>query len=250
MNSVTTDAHILYTKSKGFTLVELLFVVILLSILGLSVMKIITQVQAAKLTAEEMRLRAENANRIFLEMRSVFSSRGTGSIQANTQNRTSANYTGGVRQVAYESVSDTNSKILRVITLGSAFATPYTPSLYGEVEARFYLEAAPEGNTQNLIFEIWATDNITQGTNTNNNQDDDISNPNASGSPLIKKTLATNVNDLRFRFRQQQEWNDDINLNFGVSPTLIEVTIELENPANQEDKEVFRTALPFGSPIR
>lgn len=237
----------LHCSERAFTLVELLFVVILLSILGLSVMKIITQVQASKITAEEKRTLAETANRIFLEMRTIFSSRGAGNLTANSATQQRDIYRSGPSHISYDDIPNSETKVLRISTLGSKYATPYLPSLYGEVEARFYVEKTSENNNfYNLVFEIWSSQSQPQQGISQSQQ---ISNQ-SNSSPIIKKVLSTSVKNIKFRFRQQQQWEDQINTNFGSSPNLIEVTLELANPNNPNELEVFRTALPFGPPLR
>lgn len=228
---------------SGFTLVELLFVVILLSILGISVMKVITQVQAASQSAASIRAKAEVANRVFSDLRLNFSSKLdqqllTGISTSKQQGSNNQSYFGTqIKTIAYDNFenANTNSNVLRISTIGTLYANPNIPELYGEVEARYYLEES-ENNLSKLVLEIWPIKNNKNPSSGNAN----LSNLN----PIIKNTLADNISSMNFRFRQQTKWSSLINPGLGI-PNLIEVTLVVANPDNKDDLETFRTALPF-----
>jgi prepilin-type N-terminal cleavage/methylation domain-containing protein len=231
------------TKFKGFTLIELLFVIMLLSILGVAVMQVITQVQAASQTAEQIRNRSEAAARIISEMRVQFSSKGTASLiplnGGSNPNPTFAN--SGQNTISYEEDSQGNgkSKILRIITQGTKYANPNIPALYGEVEARYYLKQN-ENNRSDLIIEFWPA--LENSNNPSQNT--------APTQPIIRQTLSENIGELSFRFRTNTGWVADLTSFFGAAPQLIEVTFSVYGEENDEDFEVFRTALPFGPTVR
>lgn len=250
-------ATILVSKysAKGFTLVELLFVVILLSILCLSVMKVITQVQAAKQNAEEIRTRVEIANRVFAELRTQFSSKGMGSVSQNgQQSQSNVSFVGGgARSIAYDTISQ--SKVLRLITIGTRYASPALPDLYGEVESRIFLEQG-QNKLQKLVLELWAvSDNATNNqqnssSNQSEEQGDIDSKQGVNAKPILRNILADNIKDLKFRFRQQQNWSNDINSNYGLSPNLIEATLVVGDESNPSISETYKSAFPFGPPQR
>ena len=227
---------------SGFTLIELLFVVMLLSVLGVAVMQVITQVQAASQTAETIRNRSEAAARIFSELRIQFSSKGTGNlIPLNGGGGGNPSFgTSGQNTISYEenSQGESKSKVLRIITLGTKYANPNIPALYGEVEARYYLKQN-NNNRSDLIIELWpALENPTsqaQGT---------------GQQPIIRQVLSENIGELSFRFKTNAGWVNDLASSYGSTPQLIEATISIYGEGSDTDFEVFRTALPFGSTVR
>ena len=205
-------------------------------------MKVITQVQAASISARSIRTRAEIASRIFseLKLQLAFKSKDSKSVLSLDPNGQSAVSNSGPKSISVDAVpnSNSNSRMLRLITLGTKYASPRIPFMYGEVEARYYLE--PDKNDRsNLVVEFWPISNPQGG-----------SNQNQATNPSVKQIIARNIKSLSFRFRASSAWTSDLGSAYGFTPNLVEVTISIFGDDSDTSVETFRTALPYGGPVR
>lgn len=224
-------------KEKGFTLIELLMVSFLLSILGVSIMQVVTQIQAATQTAEEKRTLIEQNLKAFTAVRSQLIAPGLSPLPPLNQNaQTPSSQAGQGFQArafgmnrTFEVIEIPNSgQMLRFTSLSSSFASPLNRELYGEVEVRLYVDII--NNEGVLILELWNLQNNLASQNQL-----------ILNEPLSRMPLLNNVQSIRFRSFNFNSWQENWDNPYAPKPSLLEMTIvrSLDNGA----LDIFRGAV-------
>jgi prepilin-type N-terminal cleavage/methylation domain-containing protein len=225
-----------FSRESGFTLVELLMVSFLLSILGVSILQVITQIQAASQTAEEKRTVMEQNFRAFSIIRSQLLALGSSplpSMQSSmTPGSAQSSFSGrafGTNR-SFEVLENMDGGVLlRFVTKGTLYANPLQRQLYGEIEVRYYVDASVEERP--LVMEFW---DISPVRITRESQE-----------PLRRSVILNNIQDFRVRSHTNLNWNTNWDNPYAPKPTLIELSLirmtESGNP------ETFRAAVPVYS---
>lgn len=225
---------------SGFTLVELLMVTFLLSILGVSVLQVINQIQASTQTAEFRRSILEENFRAFTSIRQQLIALGSSplppiqnSAQSNrpgmAQNFQNRAF-GGMNRSFEVSESPEGGTRLRFTTRGSSSASPLNRLMYGDIEVRLYLETID--SISSLVMEHWALSNAQ-------------STANQITEPIRRVRLLDNVVEFSLRSYAFNGWQSTWDNPYAPKPSLIEVTLVrvLENGG----RDVFRAVVPLYS---
>ncbi len=209
-------------KEKGFTLVELLFVVILLSILGVSVMKVIFYLEATSRTAQIARQSSETLSSLSISIRSLLLSRGNSNLQASS-NSTAQNITGIQRSIIVEKGTGNTSDTLRFASIIPASFEPNLGSLVGEREVKLYVDTT--NDEKPLVVEIWPVLGKAE-------------------TPLYRAQILEHVEEFKVRQWQGKAWTDSWDNPYSGAPRLLEITI-----IYLEDLNSPKTTVRFTSPL-
>ncbi|HMO17384.1 MAG TPA: prepilin-type N-terminal cleavage/methylation domain-containing protein [Oligoflexia bacterium] len=245
MNYISKNSN--HFNQSGFTLAELMVVVVLLSILGVSILQVVNQIQASTQTAETLQRGLEQSHRAFGIIRSRLRSKGNsplppmrGNNQFNNQSVSAGQPSFGYRSFMVHNIQGSNSSnsILRFITQASSLASPSQRSFYGEIEARFYIDTSITDTP--LVMELWDILPASIASGRNIQQSSSISN-----EPLRRILLLRKVEHFGIRKRLNQAWDTNWDNPYAPEPKLIEITIvHRDNPGNSP--EVFRGVVPLG----
>jgi len=229
--------------NSGFTLTELLAVVLLLSILGVSILQVITQIQAASQTAETQRNQLEHNLKAYNLIRSQLLALGksplpalqTANSPANNSQRSPSSPLGFGTQRYFEVSQSSqgglnNSPILRFVTRGSALASPNERRLYGDVEARYYVDSSLPDSP--LVMELWDISPVR--------------NPAIPIEPILRMSVIKNVERFSLRGRINNSWVSIWDNPYAPVPKILELTL-IRSSELEGSREVFRAAIPLGS---
>lgn len=213
-------------KDKGFTLVELLFVVLLLSILGVSVMKVIFLLEATSLTAENSRKGTETLSGLTLSFRSQLLSRGNSNLTPLNDSKSAQSIAGIQRNIIVEKGKGNDSDILRfACNIPSSFE-PSIPGLAGEKEVRYYIDNdKPE---KPLVLELWPL------------------RTKQAKAPNYRTIILENTTLFQIRQWQGSAWTSDWSNPYGGAPRLLEITITYTDGLNGP-KSTIRFTAPLGA---
>lgn len=211
-------------KNKGFTLVELLFVVILLSILGVSVMKVIFFLEATSSSAEISRRGTETLSNLSVTLRSLLLSRGNSNLSPS-KGQSTQNIAGIQRSIIVENSDGGNSEILRFAAIIPASFEPSLNGLSGEKEVKYYVDS--NSADKPLIVEIWPIRGKAE-------------------TPLYKVSILDHVILFKVRQWQGKAWSDNWSNPYGGAPRLLEITVSYEDGLNGP-KSTVRFTAPLGA---
>ncbi len=216
---------------SGFTLIELLMVAFLLSILGVSVLQVITQIQSAAQAAEDKRLLLEQNFRAFTTIRSQLMAPGTSPLPPLQSNQSSSQAFAGRAfgmNRSFEVIENPQTGLmLRFVSRASSLANPLNRLLYGEVEVRLFIESNhPE---RPLVMEYW---NMVSAPV-----------PGQTPEPVNRIVLLKDIEQFSLRSYAFNGWQENWDNPYAPKPTLLELTIirSVENRTS----EVFRAAIPL-----
>jgi prepilin-type N-terminal cleavage/methylation domain-containing protein len=215
-------------KESGFTLIELLMVSFLLSILGVSVLQVVTQIQSAAQTAEEKRSVLEQNFRAFTNIRSRVMALGTSPLPPLQNSGTGAPQAFAGRAFgmnrSFEVIENPQSgSMIRFMTKSSGLASPMNRFMYGEIEVRLFVDV--QHTERPLVMEYWNPS------------------PVPLPEPLARVTLLRNVTAISVRNFVFNGWQSNWDNPYAPKPSLLELTIMRTVEGNQND--FFRAAIPL-----
>jgi prepilin-type N-terminal cleavage/methylation domain-containing protein len=215
----------LKNTEKGFTLVELLFVVVLLSILGVSVMKVIFLLEATSQSAEISRRSSETLASLTVSFRTQLLSRGSSNLTPINGNKGAQNVAGIQRNIIVDKAESGDSDMLRFACHIPNSFEPSIPGLAGEKEVRYYIDSKlPE---KPLVLELWPLRSQTK-------------------TPQFRTVVLENVIAFDIRQWQGKAWTSDWSNPYGGAPRLLEITIKYTDGINGP-KSTIRFSAPLGA---
>ncbi len=220
-------------RQHGFTLVEILFVVVLVSLLSVSILSVITRLEGTKRSAEDRRETTESVTYITGLIRTLLYSKSGTPLPVNTnssQSTTGQSISPGAQRsiIVEKSGQSSSGETLRFSTFLPVNFLPEITKLSGDVEARFYVN-----KDKLLIFEAWDIAQNTQGLNSN-------SSPKAA---LVSLPVAKGIEQIKFRYWANNQWSEDWNSPYLNNPKLIEASFLIIS--NDGSKNFIRVAIPY-----
>lgn len=231
-------------REKGFTLLELLFVSILLALMASVLYSSITGILLSREAIEDQRATTKVAQTIFTRLITEFSSIKANSKLTETKDCFSPCPIEGKNKGNGDNASDQ----IRFVSLNAAQAVAGAVGNYGEVEVSYKLK---KNNRKNPFFEEDQDDNLK--VLIREEIPAGIDDPKILKAKRITTPLAYNVTSLNFRYFKttilKQSWEDkwDRTRN-SLPPVAIEITIGVKGGNGRE--EVFRTAVHIPSAKR
>ncbi len=222
-------------NKKGFTLVELVVVCLLLSILSLILYKTLKSIIDARDRTEHLRTTDQIAHYVFSRMTTEFANGATIPLNSkpnpNNPVANSAFFEGQNKKNG-----ENDADIIRFVSSNSAQQFNNAFSNHGPVEIQYSLEKNPD-QKQEIFAETQPLVLVRKETPAEVNDADIIK------SKTIIFPLAENITALNFRYYKKEKWLDEWKTSSSGTPEAIEVTIKVMGSENRE--EIYKTAFPF-----
>lgn len=222
-------------NKKGFTLVELVVVCLLLSILSLILFKTLKGIIEARDRTEHLRITDQTAHYVLSRMSTEFANSALISLNSKPDKNNLAAVTGSFEGINKKN-GDNDADSIRFVSSNSAQEFLNAFSNHGAVEIKYSLEKNPSQNQE-------ISSDSTSFVLVRKETPAEVSEKEIIKSKTVTFPIAENITSLNFRYYKKTKWLDDWKPTDQETPDAIEITLKVLGKDKRE--EIYKTAFPF-----